>query len=107
MEILSPLRHIGRALQFVQDHHEHFDGKGYPQGLSGEAISIGGRILVAGDAFDALTSRRAYREPMSPDDTLAYLRRLSGTLLDPGVCAALESVIGRQKSLIFIDEVYG
>jgi putative nucleotidyltransferase with HDIG domain len=107
MEILSPLKHIGLALQFVQDHHEHFDGKGYPQGLSGETISIGGRILVAGDAFDALTSRRAYREPMSQDDTLAYLRRLSGTLLDPAVCAALESVIGRQKSLIFIDEVYG
>jgi putative nucleotidyltransferase with HDIG domain len=107
MEILSPLTQLGPALVFVQDHHEHFDGKGYPQGLSGEAISIGGRILVAGDAFDALTSRRAYREPMTPDDTLEYLRRLSGTLLDPQVFAALESVIGRQKSLVFIDEVYG
>ena len=107
MEILSPLKHIGPALRFVQDHHEHHDGKGYPQGLSGEQISIGGRILVAADAFDALTSRRAYREPMSQEDTVAYMRRLAGTLMDPAVFAALQSVVARRGSLVFIDEVYG
>jgi len=107
MEILSPLRHIGLALQFVQDHHEHHDGNGYPQGLKGEAISVGGRILVAADAFDALTSRRAYREPMTQEDTVAYMRRLAGTLMDPAVFTALENVVTRRGSLVFIDEVYG
>lgn len=107
MEILSPLRHIGLALQFVQDHHEHHDGHGYPQGLKGEAISVGGRILVAADAFDALTSRRAYREPMTQEDTVAYMRRLAGTLMDPSVFTALENVVSRRGSLVFIDEVYG
>ena len=107
MEILSPLKHIGPALLFVQDHHEHHDGNGYPQGLKGDTISIGGRILVAADAFDALTSRRAYREPMSQEDTVAYMRRLIGTLMDPAVFQALENVVARRGSLVFIDEVYG
>src|SRR6185312_1236651 len=70
MEILAPLKHLGVALQYVQDHHEHYDGSGYPRGLVGQAISIGGRILAAADAFDALTSRRAYREPLSPRETV-------------------------------------
>lgn len=107
MEILSPLRHLGPALRFVQDHHEHHDGNGYPQGLKGDAVSIGGRILVAADAFDALTSRRAYREPMTQQDTVAYMRRLVGTLMDPIVFKALENVVDRRGSLVFIDEVFG
>ncbi|MBX6332220.1 MAG: response regulator, partial [Gemmatimonadaceae bacterium] len=45
MEILAPLRHLGVVLDYVHDHHEHYDGSGYPRGLAGEAISIGGRIL--------------------------------------------------------------
>jgi len=107
MEILSPLRHIGAALTFVQDHHEHWDGNGYPNRVAGEQISIGGRILVAADAYDALTSRRAYREPMSPVDTVSYLRQLAGTLVDPRVFKALEVVVSRPQSLVFIDEVFG
>jgi HD-GYP domain-containing protein (c-di-GMP phosphodiesterase class II) len=107
MEILSPLKHIGPALLFVQDHHEHHDGNGYPQGLKGDGISVGGKILVAADAFDALTSRRAYREPMSQEDTVTYMRRLVGTLMDPAVFKALENVVARRGSLVFIDEVYG
>jgi putative two-component system response regulator len=107
MEILSPLKHIGAALTFVQDHHEHWDGNGYPNRVAGEKISIGGRILVAADAYDALTSRRAYREPMSPVDTVSYLRQLAGTLVDPRVFKALEVVVSRPQSLVFIDEVFG
>jgi putative nucleotidyltransferase with HDIG domain len=107
IEILSPLQHVGIALRYIQDHHEHWDGNGYPQGLSGEQVSIGGRILVAADAYDALTSRRAYREPMSKSETIAYLRQLAGTLVDPRVFAALEAVVSRPQSLVYIDEVFG
>jgi response regulator RpfG family c-di-GMP phosphodiesterase len=96
MDILSPLRHLGPVLDFVHDHHEHWDGTGYPRGRSGETISIGGRILTAADAFDALTSKRAYREPMTTDETLVHLRRnCVNTLLEPRVYEALWAVVAK------------
>ena len=108
IEILAPLRDlIGPALQYVQDHHEHWDGRGYPRGLGGEAISLGGRILCACDAFDALTSRRPYREPLSQEATLDFLAEQAGTLVDARVFAALRSVVERQRALVFIDVDHG
>ena len=59
VEILSPFTHLGEVLTYVHHRHEHWDGSGYPQGLRGSAISVGGRILTAADTFDALTSARA------------------------------------------------
>jgi putative nucleotidyltransferase with HDIG domain len=103
MEILAPLKHIGEALQFVHDHHEHWDGSGYPRGLEGQQISIGGRILAGADAFDALTSQRAYREPMDPQHTIEFLKDHVGHLLDPEVYAAMCRVVSRRKTLTFID----
>ena len=107
MEILTPLKHIPVALEFVHDHHEHWDGGGYPRGLAGDQITIGGRILAACDAFDALTSRRAYRDAMDPRETIAYLEQNEvGRLLDPDVFTALKGVVHRRKSLTFIDDVH-
>jgi putative two-component system response regulator len=96
MEILAPLRHLGVALRFIHDHHEHVDGSGYPRGLVGDDISFGGRILTAADAFDALTSHRAYRQPMTADQTIDYLHTQTGRLLDPRVFEALRLVIARR-----------
>jgi response regulator RpfG family c-di-GMP phosphodiesterase len=106
MEILAPLKHIGPALSYVQDHHEHWDGTGYPRGLKGESIVLGGRILAAADAYDALTSKRAYREPMSPEEVITFLAAHSGSLLDPRVYEALTRVVRRRKALSFIDDVH-
>ena len=106
MDILAPLKHIDTALSFVQDHHEHWDGSGYPRGISGDQISIGGRLLAAADAFDALTSRRAYRDPLTPQDTLELLRGQIARLLDPTVFDALETVVLRKKTLVFIDDLH-
>jgi putative nucleotidyltransferase with HDIG domain len=107
MEILSPLRHIPVALGFVHDHHEHFDGKGYPRGRAGMEISIGGRILAACDAFDALTSKRAFREAMDQHATLEYLEKNAlNSLLDPNIFAALKRVVERRKTLTFIDDLH-
>jgi putative two-component system response regulator len=103
MEILAPLKHLGEALTYVQDHHEHWDGAGYPRALKGTDISIGGRILAAADAFDALTSKRAYREPMEPKETIEFLKAHSGKLLDPDVYDALRTAVSRRKTLVFID----
>jgi putative two-component system response regulator len=105
MEILTPLKHIPAALDFVHDHHEHWDGGGYPRGLAGEQITIGGRILAACDAFDAITSQRAWREAMDSRETIAYLGQNEvGRLLDPAVFEALRKVVLRRKTLTFIDE---
>ena len=106
MEILEPLRHIPIALEFIHDHHEHFDGSGYPRALAGERITIGGRILAACDAFDAMTSRRAFREAYDREQTIAYLEDEVGRLLDPAVFAALKKVVLRHKTLTFIDDLH-
>jgi len=103
MEILAPLKHLGDSLLYVQDHHEHWDGTGYPRALDGTRISIGGRILAAADAFDALTSKRAYREPMEPKATIEFLGGHVGRLLDPEIYEALRRVVSRRKTLTFID----
>jgi putative nucleotidyltransferase with HDIG domain len=108
MEILAPLHHLGPVLEFVRDHHEHWNGTGYPRGLRGGEISIGGRILAAADAFDALTSKRAYRDPMDPAAVVQYLAAHAGALLDPAVYDVLRAVVLSRKSLAlnFIDDVH-
>ena len=105
VEVLSPLEHLGVALDFIRDHHEHWDGGGYPRGTQGEDIAIGGRILCAADAYDSLTSRRPYREPIEPPAAIEFLQAHVGTLIDPRVFDALRAVIERRKSLVFIDDV--
>lgn len=97
MQILSPLRYLGRVLDYVCDHHEHFNGRGYPRGVAGEAISLGGRIIAAVDAYDALTSPRPYREAVSPAAAMAIIDTHAGALLDPTVVVALGAVIAERE----------
>jgi putative nucleotidyltransferase with HDIG domain len=67
----------------VRNHHEHWDGSGYPDGLAGEAIPLTARILCVADCFDALTTARSYRPAMARDDALAEMLRDSGRVFDP------------------------
>ena len=99
LEILTPLTQLREVLDFVRDHHEHWDGTGYPRGAMGDQISLGGRILCCADAFIALTSRRAYRPAMAIDDTVDYLAAHAGGLLDPSVYAALQTVVAERRVL--------
>ncbi len=96
LDILAPLFHIKKPLQYVEHHHERWDGQGYPQGLAGEAIPMGARILCAADTFDALTSKRAYRAPLQPLDALKHLRVDSGKQFDPCVYDSLVRVINKR-----------
>jgi putative nucleotidyltransferase with HDIG domain len=105
LEILAPMRDLGPVLDFIADHHERPDGSGYPRGRAGEAISLGGRIIAAADTFDALTSRRAYRDSRSEGETLAYMEGLVGTSLFPDVFAALRQVVERRQSLVFLGDM--
>jgi HD-GYP domain-containing protein (c-di-GMP phosphodiesterase class II) len=96
LDILAPLSHLRTPLNYVEHHHEHWDGAGYHHGFSGEEIPLGARILCAADTFDALTSKRAYREPMEPQAALEHLRVDVGKQFDPCVYDALVRVVTRR-----------
>jgi CHASE2 domain-containing sensor protein len=83
------------AEQIALTHHERWDGSGYPQGLAGEAIPLVGRICAVCDVFDALLSRRPYKEPWPLDEALAELRRSRGNHFDPEVVDAVLAVTSR------------
>jgi HD-GYP domain-containing protein (c-di-GMP phosphodiesterase class II) len=74
----------------VLHHHEHWDGSGYPDGLAGEEIPLGARIILVADAFEAITADRPYRAAQSAEAALAELRNNAGTQFDPAVVDALE-----------------
>jgi putative two-component system response regulator len=90
--MLWPLAHDApEVLRIVRSHHERLDGRGFPDGLRGEQIPIEARIVAVGDTFDAMTTRRPYRESRSPEDAMAELRRVAGTQLDPEAVEAFVS----------------
>ena len=76
------------VLRIVRSHHERLDGRGFPDGLRGDKIPIEARIVAVADAFDAMTTRRPYRESRPPADAMLELRRVAGTQLDPGAVEA-------------------
>src|SRR4051812_23039647 len=84
-EILSAIEFPYPVVPIVRHHHENWDGTGYPDRISGEAIPIGARILSVVDCFDALTSDRPYRRRMSNADALAILMERRGTMYDPAI----------------------
>lgn len=73
----------------IRYHHERFDGRGYPEGLKGEAIPLEARIVCVADTFDAMTSKRSYRAPLSLEQAIQELVRCSGSQFDPRVVTAL------------------
>ena len=106
-QILSPLVHLGDIVQMVKSHHERFDGTGYPDGLRGEEVPLGGRVIAAAEVYDALTTSRPYQEKMTPEQAVERMADLSGTVLDPKVYEALVRIVGRRQTLVFLDEDVG
>jgi diguanylate cyclase (GGDEF)-like protein len=80
--------------EWVLHHHERWDGTGYPDGLRGEEIPLGARIIFVADAFDAMTSERVYREPLTEIEALAELERCAGTQFDPAIVEAFSAELG-------------
>jgi len=103
-QILAPLVHLGEVVSMVRSHHERFDGTGYPDGLRGEDIPIGGRIIAAAEVYDALTQSRPYQEMMTPEQAVERMTDFSGTVLDTQVYEALVRIVGRRQTLVFLDE---
>jgi putative nucleotidyltransferase with HDIG domain len=84
-DMLSPVSYLHPALAIPYSHHEHWDGNGYPQGLKGEEIPLAARLFAVVDVWDALTSDRPYRPAWTPQETITYIRGLSGKQFDPNV----------------------
>lgn len=86
--MLKGIEFLHDALPVIRHHHERWDGKGYPDGLGGEQIPLGARIVAVCDSFDAMTTDRPYREAMSPELACEELIAGAGTQFDP-ICANL------------------
>ncbi len=106
-EILERVRFPYPVVPIVRSHHEAWDGSGYPDGLKGEEIPIGARILTAVDRFDALASERPYRNAMPLSEAMALVKSKAGTQLDPEIVRLLEEnyLILEEKARHAIEEM--
>ena len=98
-QIVAPLEFFDEGAIIVRHHHERFDGSGYPDGLKGEAIPLGARIVAVADVYDALTSRRPYRSNLTHAEALRILSREAGHTLDGGLVALFVDMIETSPEL--------
>ncbi len=94
--IVEGIKFIGSDANIIRYHHEWVNGRGYPAGIDGEKIPLGAKIVSVADAFDAMTSKRVYRDAMSVEKAVEELRRCSGTQFDPQIVEALVKVLRRK-----------
>ena len=92
-DILSAIPFTGPLALIVRHHHENWDGTGYPDGLRGDSIPIGARVLAIVDCYDALTSERPYRRKLSHETAVAMIRERRGTMYDPAVLDAFLRIV--------------
>jgi putative nucleotidyltransferase with HDIG domain len=92
-EIMQPVELLTEPARLVRHHHEHYDGSGYPDGLKGDSIPLGARIVFVADAFDAITTDRPYRRGRSQEEAFDILKEHAGKQFDPNVVAAFASVL--------------
>ena len=102
-KILHELQQLSYVLPGVLHHHERIDGKGYPDGLAGQDIPLDGRVLAVADAYDAMTSDRAYRTGMPHDKAISILRDGAGTQWD---CEAIEAFLAIETEITTIRNTY-
>jgi HD-GYP domain-containing protein (c-di-GMP phosphodiesterase class II) len=92
--LLAHISSLAHLAPIVRGHHERYDGHGYPDGLGGEQIPLGARILAVADAFDAMISDRTYQRPISVPNARRRLRECAGSQFDPRVVVALDRRLG-------------
>lgn len=95
VNILLPIKEFSAVLPVIKGHHERMDGRGYPDGLTGEEIPFAARIICVADAYDAITSQRPYKPQMNSHDGLREIQRSSGPQFDPVIVAAFVVAHGK------------
>jgi putative nucleotidyltransferase with HDIG domain len=92
-KLVRRIEGYGPVADIIIAHHERVDGKGYPNGLSGDEIPLGSRIISVADTYDVMTSRDSYRRPVSSEAAIVELRRVAGSQLDPEVVEAFVEIV--------------
>jgi response regulator RpfG family c-di-GMP phosphodiesterase len=95
--ILQPLAHVGRAVEYLRCHHERLNGSGYPRGLKGSEIPLGGQVVGLAEIYVSLTEDRAHRQAQSEREALETLREGQGIWFEPRVFQALEKVLLEER----------
>ncbi len=99
IELLAPLSLSSNILSYIQHHHERFDGTGYPDGLVGEQIPMGARIITISDAYDSMTSDHSYRKPLSHGDAKNELLKCAGKQFDPNLISVFLNVLKEMEEI--------
>jgi putative nucleotidyltransferase with HDIG domain len=103
-QILGPIHNLAVVSGFVRGHHEHWDGKGYPDGLAGLGIPWGARVIGVAEVFDALTTSRPYQERMQPAQAIEHMRVQVGSSIGPEEFEAMAAVASQRQALVFIED---
>lgn len=96
-EILKPILSLQEETKIVRHHHERVDGKGYPDGLTGDQLSLSEKIIIVADAYDAMNSKRAYRSPLGPESIREELLVNKGKQFEPEVVDVLLEIIEEEE----------
>ncbi len=99
-DMVSMVDELNDVEAYIQSHHEYFDGSGYPYGLKGEQIPLGGRIISVIDAYCAMTEGRVYQAACTHNEAIEEIRMCNGRLYDPYVASAFLNVMEREKTLV-------
>jgi response regulator RpfG family c-di-GMP phosphodiesterase len=104
IELLIPLNLSPNILANIQHHHERYDGTGYPDGLAGEQIPLGSRIIAISDSYDSMTSDRPYRKPLSNGDAKNELVKNAGKQFDPNLVSIFLDVLREMEEVFLVKD---
>jgi len=104
LELLIPLNLSPSILSYIHHHHERYDGTGYPDGLAGDRIPLGARIIAIADAYDSMTSDRPYRKPLSNGEAKNELLINSGKQFDPQLVSIFIDLLKEMEEIFMVKE---
>jgi response regulator RpfG family c-di-GMP phosphodiesterase len=104
IELLVPLNLSPNIISYIQHHHERFDGTGYPDGLAGDQIPLGARIIAISDSYDSMTSDRPYRKPLSNGEAKNEVLKCSGKQFDPHLVSIFLDVLKEMEEVFLVKD---
>jgi response regulator RpfG family c-di-GMP phosphodiesterase len=104
IELLTPLNLSSNILSYIQHHHERYDGTGYPDGLAGEQIPLGSRIIAISDSYDSMTSDRPYRKPLTNGDAKSELVKNVEKQFDPKLVSLFLDVLKEMEEVFLVKD---